>query len=130
MILLFCLFILYVRNTSGSLVLVFADILLLLQGFLHIDEYPPDANQGFDIPSAIISFPDFQTCLEYTPDNTSINSPMVSKMQVFEYYTCKILNIKDFVSSISYSISLCLGSDFCCRKKEKYCLIQKCFLFL
>ncbi|CAA6659899.1 unnamed protein product [Spirodela intermedia] len=27
------------------------------KGFLHIDEYPPDANQGFDIPAAIISFP-------------------------------------------------------------------------
>lgn len=51
------------------------------KGFLHIDEYPPDANQGFDIPSAIISFPDFQTCLQYTQDNTSIKSPMVSKMQ-------------------------------------------------
>ncbi|GFZ20120.1 GPI transamidase component Gpi16 subunit family protein [Actinidia rufa] len=23
------------------------------KGFLHIDEYPPDANQGFDIPSAV-----------------------------------------------------------------------------
>ncbi|PON60779.1 GPI transamidase component PIG-T [Trema orientale] len=29
-------------------------------GFFHIDEYPPDANLGFDIPSAIISYPDFQ----------------------------------------------------------------------
>ncbi|KAJ3671900.1 hypothetical protein LUZ60_007979 [Juncus effusus] len=28
------------------------------KGFLHIDEYPPDANQGFDIPSAVITFPD------------------------------------------------------------------------
>ncbi|KAI4304576.1 hypothetical protein MLD38_040064 [Melastoma candidum] len=27
------------------------------KGFLHIDEYPPDANQGFDIPSAVITFP-------------------------------------------------------------------------
>ncbi|KAI3742048.1 hypothetical protein L1987_59727 [Smallanthus sonchifolius] len=51
------------------------------KGFLHIDEYPPDANQGFDIPSAIISYPDFQTRLQYQQDNTSIKSPMVSKMQ-------------------------------------------------
>ncbi|XP_071721547.1 uncharacterized protein [Rutidosis leptorrhynchoides] len=51
------------------------------KGFLHIDEYPPDANQGFDIPSAIISYPDFQTRLHYKCDNTSIKSPMVSKMQ-------------------------------------------------
>ncbi|KAI3801146.1 hypothetical protein L1987_29249 [Smallanthus sonchifolius] len=50
------------------------------KGFLHIDEYPPDANQGFDIPSAIISYPDFQTRLQYQQDNTSIKSPMVSKM--------------------------------------------------
>ncbi|KAG5113459.1 hypothetical protein JHK82_036728 [Glycine max] len=33
------------------------------KGFLHIDEYPPDVNQGFDIPSAIISFPDFHAGL-------------------------------------------------------------------
>ncbi|KAI7748256.1 hypothetical protein M8C21_000370 [Ambrosia artemisiifolia] len=51
------------------------------KGFLHIDEYPPDANQGFDIPSAIISYPDFQTRLQYKLDNASIKSPMVSKMQ-------------------------------------------------
>ncbi|KAJ0796578.1 putative GPI transamidase component PIG-T [Helianthus annuus] len=51
------------------------------KGFLHIDEYPPDANQGFDIPSAIISYPDFQTRLQYKLDTTSIKSPMVSKMQ-------------------------------------------------
>lgn len=51
------------------------------KGFLHIDEYPPDANQGFDIPSAIISYPDFQTSLQYEQDNISIKSPMVSKMQ-------------------------------------------------
>ncbi|KAK9055644.1 hypothetical protein SSX86_026729 [Deinandra increscens subsp. villosa] len=51
------------------------------KGFLHIDEYPPDANQGFDIPSAIISYPDFQTRLQYKEDNASIQSPMVSKMQ-------------------------------------------------
>ncbi|XP_023759224.1 uncharacterized protein LOC111907656 [Lactuca sativa] len=51
------------------------------KGFLHIDEYPPDANQGFDIPSAIISYPDFQTCMQYKQDNASIKSPMVSKMQ-------------------------------------------------
>nr|XP_043620579.1 GPI transamidase component PIG-T [Erigeron canadensis] len=51
------------------------------KGFLHIDEYPPDANQGFDIPSAIISYPDFQTRLHYKQDNALIKSPMVSKMQ-------------------------------------------------
>eukprot|EP00250_Pteridium_aquilinum_P030640 c4176_g1_i1 orf=378-2543(+) len=27
------------------------------KGFLHIDEHPPDANRGFDLPSALLSFP-------------------------------------------------------------------------
>ncbi|PNX75158.1 GPI transamidase component pig-t-like protein, partial [Trifolium pratense] len=49
-------------------------------GFLHIDEYPPDANQGFDIPSAIISFPDFHAALQF-PNNSISNSPMLSKLQ-------------------------------------------------
>ncbi|XP_058743631.1 uncharacterized protein LOC131616342 isoform X1 [Vicia villosa] len=50
------------------------------KGFLHIDEYPPDANQGFDIPSAIISFPDFHAGLQFSDDSIS-KSPMVSKLQ-------------------------------------------------
>ncbi|XP_050874139.1 uncharacterized protein LOC127076516 isoform X2 [Lathyrus oleraceus] len=50
------------------------------KGFLHIDEYPPDANQGFDIPSAIISFPDFHAGLQFSDDSIS-KSPMMSKLQ-------------------------------------------------
>lgn len=50
------------------------------KGFLHIDEYPPDANQGFDIPSAIISFPDFHAGLQFSNDSIS-KSPMLSKLQ-------------------------------------------------
>ncbi|XP_061362720.1 uncharacterized protein LOC133306420 isoform X2 [Gastrolobium bilobum] len=50
------------------------------KGFLHIDEYPPDANQGFDIPSAIISFPDFHAGLQFS-DNFQSKSPMLSKLQ-------------------------------------------------
>ncbi|XP_027192394.1 uncharacterized protein [Cicer arietinum] len=50
------------------------------KGFLHIDEYPPDANQGFDIPSAIISFPDFDAGLQFS-NNSISNSPMLSKLQ-------------------------------------------------
>ncbi|XP_072950603.1 uncharacterized protein [Typha angustifolia] len=42
------------------------------KGFLHIDEYPPDANQGFDIPSALVSFPDFQSSRSY-PDDDFVN---------------------------------------------------------
>lgn len=51
------------------------------KGFLHIDEYPPDANQGFDIPSAVIIFPNFQTSIHYLEDNSSNKSPMLSKFE-------------------------------------------------
>uniref|UniRef100_A0A5B6ZL66 Putative GPI transamidase component PIG-T n=1 Tax=Davidia involucrata TaxID=16924 RepID=A0A5B6ZL66_DAVIN len=51
------------------------------KGFLHIDEYPPDANQGFDIPSAVVSFPDFQSSMHFLGDNSLNNSPMLSKLQ-------------------------------------------------
>ncbi|KAJ7961541.1 GPI transamidase component PIG-T [Quillaja saponaria] len=50
------------------------------KGFLHIDEYPPDANQGFDIPSAIISFPDFHSRMQFH-DNSLSKSPIISKFQ-------------------------------------------------
>ncbi|XP_017422799.2 uncharacterized protein LOC108332147 isoform X2 [Vigna angularis] len=50
------------------------------KGFLHIDEYPPDANQGFDIPSAIISFPDFNAALQFY-DKSQSKSPLLSKLQ-------------------------------------------------
>ncbi|XP_021720060.1 GPI transamidase component PIG-T-like [Chenopodium quinoa] len=49
------------------------------KGFLHIDEYPPDANQGFDIPSALISFPDFHSSLSFA--EYSNVSPILSKLQ-------------------------------------------------
>lgn len=51
------------------------------KGFLHIDEYPPDANQGFDIPSAVISFPEFKTSLHLVEDNSTMKLPIVSKLQ-------------------------------------------------
>ncbi|KAJ4728468.1 GPI transamidase component PIG-T [Melia azedarach] len=49
------------------------------KGFLHIDEYPPDANQGYDIPSAVISFPNFDTRMHLSEDVNK--SPMLSKFQ-------------------------------------------------
>ncbi|KAK6937634.1 GPI transamidase component PIG-T [Dillenia turbinata] len=51
------------------------------KGFLHIDEYPPDANQGFDIPSAVISFPRFNTRLHF-PKDDSERSPVLSYTEV------------------------------------------------
>lgn len=50
------------------------------KGFLHIDEYPPDANQGFDIPSAVISFPDFQASTGFLQENSS-KSRLLFKLQ-------------------------------------------------
>ncbi|KAF3772352.1 hypothetical protein EJ110_NYTH58183, partial [Nymphaea thermarum] len=50
-------------------------------GFLHIDEYPPDANQGFDLPSALISFPGFKTSTIYHEQKLSAESPLLHKLQ-------------------------------------------------
>ncbi|XP_062078150.1 GPI transamidase component PIG-T homolog isoform X2 [Humulus lupulus] len=51
------------------------------KGFLHIDEYPPDANQGFDIPSAIISYPNFQASIQYMEDKSLETLPILAKFQ-------------------------------------------------
>lgn len=52
------------------------------QGFLHIDEYPPDANQGFDIPSAVISYPDFYSSTQFGDDKSAEALPILAKFQV------------------------------------------------
>lgn len=52
--------------------------LMKFQGFLHIDEYPPDANQGFDIPSALVSFPEFNSARNYP----ELGSPLLENFQV------------------------------------------------
>uniref|UniRef100_A0A1J3GH08 GPI transamidase component PIG-T n=1 Tax=Noccaea caerulescens TaxID=107243 RepID=A0A1J3GH08_NOCCA len=49
------------------------------KGFLHIDEYPPDANQGFDIPSALISFPDHHASLDFKEEVSK--SPILSRFK-------------------------------------------------
>ncbi|XP_011024806.1 PREDICTED: uncharacterized protein LOC105125857 [Populus euphratica] len=49
--------------------------------FLHISEYPPDANQGPNIPSAAISFPNFHATM-FFPSNVSVRKPpLLSKFQ-------------------------------------------------
>ncbi|KAL1557483.1 GPI transamidase component PIG-T-like [Salvia divinorum] len=50
------------------------------KGFLHIDEYPPDANQGFDIPSAVIHFADFVANMSFH-ENSLNQVPILSKLQ-------------------------------------------------
>lgn len=51
------------------------------KGLLHIDEYPPDANQGFDIPSAIVVFADFQTHAHINEAYSLNRPPLLSKLQ-------------------------------------------------
>ncbi|GJN34858.1 hypothetical protein PR202_gb23558 [Eleusine coracana subsp. coracana] len=51
------------------------------KGFLHIDEYPPDANQGFDIPSALVSFPEFSSARSYPEIESSFQSPLLEDFQ-------------------------------------------------
>ncbi|XP_031495070.1 GPI transamidase component PIG-T homolog isoform X1 [Nymphaea colorata] len=63
------------NSTSAALILDFD------KGFLHIDEYPPDANQGFDLPSALISFPGFKTSTTYHEQKLSAESPLLHKLQ-------------------------------------------------
>ncbi|CAN6251752.1 unnamed protein product [Urochloa humidicola] len=51
------------------------------KGFLHIDEYPPDANQGFDIPSALVSFPEFNSARDYPAIDPLLGSPLLESFQ-------------------------------------------------
>ncbi|OWM62777.1 hypothetical protein CDL15_Pgr020071 [Punica granatum] len=51
------------------------------KGFLHIDEYPPDANQGFDIPSAIITFPNVEAAMHFNQFSSSDKSPLLSRFR-------------------------------------------------
>ncbi|KAE8671159.1 GPI transamidase component Gpi16 subunit family protein isoform 4 [Hibiscus syriacus] len=51
------------------------------KGFLHIDEYPPDANQVFDIPSTIVSFPNFHASMVFLENHSLNKSPLLSKFQ-------------------------------------------------
>lgn len=55
---------------------------IYFQGFLHIDEYPPDANQGFDIPSALISFPEFNSSRSYLETGSLFVSPLLENFKV------------------------------------------------
>ncbi|KAK1620700.1 hypothetical protein QYE76_026217 [Lolium multiflorum] len=51
------------------------------KGFLHIDEYPPDANQGFDIPSALVSFPEFNSSRRYPETDPMFVSPLLENFK-------------------------------------------------
>ncbi|KAJ7554231.1 hypothetical protein O6H91_06G132200 [Diphasiastrum complanatum] len=46
-------------------------------GFLHIDEHPPDANRGFDIPAAIVSFPGYYSKVQYEYMHNTTLGPFI-----------------------------------------------------
>lgn len=52
------------------------------KGFLHIDEHPPDANRGFDLPSAYLNFPTSQTRRRYVdlPSSLEQEYPLLQKL--------------------------------------------------
>lgn len=78
------------------------------KGFLHIDEYPPDANQGFDIPSALVSFPEFNSARSYPEIDPLLGSPLLENFQedsVVKSYTVALvipLTTPDF--SMPYNV--------------------------
>ncbi|MCO5554063.1 hypothetical protein L7F22_007589 [Adiantum nelumboides] len=66
------------------------------QGFLRIDEHPPDANRGFDLPSALLSFPTeqskgryyhFDTAKGFRPSHVSALLQELQKTKAVQLYT-------------------------------------------
>ncbi|MBA0847902.1 hypothetical protein Goshw_025393, partial [Gossypium schwendimanii] len=72
------------------------------KGFLHIDEYPPDANQGFDIPSAIVSFPDFHARMVFLENDSLNKSPEKSPVMSYTEVLLVPLTTPDF--SMPYNV--------------------------
>lgn len=89
-------------NTSSAALIVNFD-----KGFLRIDEYPPDANQGFDLPSAHVSFPGFQAN-RYYPKEESSTSPLLlgflSKSTVQLYTEVLLLPLATPDFSMPYNV--------------------------
>lgn len=58
------------------------------KGFLRIDEHPPDANRGFDLPSALLSFPCQHSERQYHQltsshsSDTAKDSPLLQEFQI------------------------------------------------
>ncbi|KAG8090763.1 hypothetical protein GUJ93_ZPchr0011g28094 [Zizania palustris] len=66
-----------VSNDCSIKAVVFQVVPWYVKGFLHIDEYPPDANQGFDIPSALVTFPEFNSSRSYPETDSLFVSPLL-----------------------------------------------------
>lgn len=64
------------------------------KGFLRIDEHPPDANRGFDLPSALLSFPN--ECSEgqyYQLANNNVASPAQDSPLLQEFQKKKSVQV-------------------------------------
>ncbi|XVE78107.1 hypothetical protein DITRI_Ditri13aG0117400 [Diplodiscus trichospermus] len=76
--------------------------------FLHIDEYPPDANQAFDVPSVIISFPNFLASMVFLEDDSLNKSPLLSKFQekspVMSYIEVLLVTLTTLDFSLPYNV--------------------------
>lgn len=72
---------------------------------MHIDEYPPDANQGFDIPSAVISYPDFQASIQFVEDKSLETLPILAKLQVIRTLMLVIIMFYFWIRFIHILIS-------------------------
>lgn len=76
---------------------------MFIQGFLHIDEYPPDANQGFDIPSAVITFPNFHVNMQFDRQSSVSDSPLLSGFQVTTNFVLFLLSFPRKDGGFSFS---------------------------
>ncbi|GFP88865.1 GPI transamidase component pig-t homolog [Phtheirospermum japonicum] len=77
------------------------------KGFLHIDEYPPDANQGFDIPSAVIHFADFLSNMSFHDDafrKVPILSNLQEKIPVLSYTEVLLVPLTTPDFSMPYNV--------------------------
>ncbi|KAK4409198.1 GPI transamidase component PIG-T [Sesamum angolense] len=73
------------------------------KGFLHIDEYPPDANQGFDIPSAVVRFNDFVNNISFD-DNSLKRVPILSKLEFLSYTEVLLVPLTTPDFSMPYNV--------------------------
>ncbi|GAV70711.1 Gpi16 domain-containing protein/PUB domain-containing protein, partial [Cephalotus follicularis] len=74
------------------------------KGFLHIDEYPPDANQGFDIPSAAISFPNIYASIFYPLNKSPVLSKFQEKSPVMSYTEVLLVPLTTPDFSMPYNV--------------------------
>ncbi|XP_024520689.1 GPI transamidase component PIG-T isoform X2 [Selaginella moellendorffii] len=77
------------------------------KGFLHIDEHPPDANRGFDLPSAVITFPRCRVFKQFQSDDVGHSHILAvvqsqRPMQIYSEVSLMQLATPDF--SMPYNV--------------------------